>query len=184
MIGSWDWDAAAEGPDDWSDELFRILGLPPDAPASFDSFATRVHPEDRHCIDDALARIGHGARGFSADFRVVLDDGYVRWIRGRGEVTRGAQEGVGSRMNASTCSQRRAGPTWGCRSRNPAGRRWPSGRSRWSESKSSCCALMSFTLVPVTSDRGIARLRKRKSPGRRAYTDTGSGAVVAHLLWG
>ena len=102
MIGSWDWDAAAVGPGDWSDEMFQILGLPPDAPASFDTFATRVHPDDRHRIDDALARITHGARGFSTDFRVILDDGSVRWIRSRGEVTRGAQEGVGPRMHG-TC---------------------------------------------------------------------------------
>ena len=102
MIGSWDWDSATEEPDDWSDELFRIMGLPPDAPASFESFMSRVHPEDRHWIDDALARIGQGASGFAADFRIVLDDGSTRWLRSRGEVTRRAQDGVGPRVRG-TC---------------------------------------------------------------------------------
>jgi len=101
-VGSWDWDTATSDADRWSDELFRILGLPLDAPTSYASFMSRVHPADRHLVEEALARIHGGERSFTSEFRVVLDDGSVRWVRSRGEVSRMAQNGVGPRLNG-TC---------------------------------------------------------------------------------
>ncbi|MDQ6726677.1 MAG: ATP-binding protein [Actinomycetota bacterium] len=101
-VGSWEWDTATDEPDRWSDELFRILGLPLDAPTSYASFTSRVHPADRHLLDEAMARIDGGERFFTSEFRVVFDDGSVHWVRSRGEVSREAQNGVGPRVNG-TC---------------------------------------------------------------------------------
>lgn len=74
----------------WSDGLFRLLGIDPDAkggPVRDSEFFDRVHPDDRAYVRE------HWARALNGDlrptrYRIVRPDGKLRYLRGQGSVTR------------------------------------------------------------------------------------------------
>ena len=83
-VGSWEWDAATNGVV-WSDELYRIVGLPVGSPVDAGSHEAHVHPDDRvrlHAVVDAALAI----RGqFSLHLRMVRPDGSLREVDMLGE---------------------------------------------------------------------------------------------------
>ena len=96
-IGSWEWDIRANRVV-WSDELYRLYGLEPDAvELTYESYLERVHPEDRATIEQAVARARAEGLPFAFDHRVVLPDGRLRWLHGRGQVVRD-EAGTPTRM--------------------------------------------------------------------------------------
>lgn len=85
-IGGWQWDLEADEVT-WSDELYRIYGLEPQAfPPSLESFAERVPSEDNAVVTAAMnqARLDHQPFGF--DHRVIRPDGTVRVVHVQGKV--------------------------------------------------------------------------------------------------
>lgn len=48
----------------------------------------RVHPEDRPALEAALSSAVEGRAQYDTEFRVVLPDGKVRWLGGKGDVQR------------------------------------------------------------------------------------------------
>jgi signal transduction histidine kinase len=84
-IGSWEWNASTNEVT-WSAELYRIYDIDPGTPLSFETFLSRIHPEDRERvqrqISDAMQRGGR----FSHLDRVVWRDGTVRELDTAGEV--------------------------------------------------------------------------------------------------
>jgi PAS domain S-box-containing protein len=85
-IGSWEWDAIADVIT-WSDEMGRLLGLPPDAEPSFEVLRDRVHPEDLERLRDVFVSAFVRGRSFVLGHRIVrADDGTVRDWRTWGEV--------------------------------------------------------------------------------------------------
>jgi PAS domain S-box-containing protein len=72
----------------WSDRCKAIFGLPPDAPITTDEFYSRVHPEDRARVREALERALDPASdgAYDSDYRCVWDDGAVRWVTAKGRV--------------------------------------------------------------------------------------------------
>jgi len=83
-IGSWEWNATTNIVE-WSAELYRIYGLDPGTPITFDTFITSVHPDDRlrvrTQIDGALQIGGR----YAHTKRIVLPDGSVREVDSAGE---------------------------------------------------------------------------------------------------
>jgi two-component system cell cycle sensor histidine kinase/response regulator CckA len=82
QLGSWRY-VPATGEIEWSAELYRILGLPPDVRPTPERFFECVLPEDRERF-----RINHGApvsneHGGEIDGRVQRPDGQVRHVRVR-----------------------------------------------------------------------------------------------------
>lgn len=65
----------------WSDEAYRLLGYEPgESDPSCDKFTQRVHPEDIKSVQDNLA---HALANFSEcenEFRMIGQDGIVRYI--------------------------------------------------------------------------------------------------------
>ena len=85
-LGSWSWDLTS-GEVTWSQELYRILGLPPEKQnASFDMFQRLLHPEDRPRVLGLVERARTAGTGFACEHRVVRPDGTVRVFQARGEV--------------------------------------------------------------------------------------------------
>ncbi|HLK40748.1 MAG TPA: PAS domain-containing protein, partial [Polyangiaceae bacterium] len=84
-IGSWEWDLAT-GDITWSDELFRIYGMPPRSrDISVDFFLSRVHPDDRDRLrGEVAAAIERGGR-FQWIEHIVRPDGTVRTLDTVGE---------------------------------------------------------------------------------------------------
>ncbi|MEQ0565573.1 SpoIIE family protein phosphatase [Amycolatopsis sp. NEAU-NG30] len=89
----------------WSDELFSLYGLPPNAvPLSLHDLARHAHPDDAPAIGRFLRAVLHHKRPSSTAFRLQRPDGVARHIRvvaepvvdGRGElvVIRGAYQDV------------------------------------------------------------------------------------------
>lgn len=82
-LGSWEWDVEADVVW-WSDELYRIYGVPPGTSITFDDFLSRVHPEDRERVRDAVGRAFEEKAPFSFVHRIRRPDGTVRILHGRG----------------------------------------------------------------------------------------------------
>jgi PAS domain S-box-containing protein len=86
-LGSWRLDTAT-GAIEASDEMYRLYGLEPGTPITRDDLVARIHPDDRGRseVDAALATTGE----FTNEYRVLLDDGSVRWLHARGSALRDA----------------------------------------------------------------------------------------------
>ncbi len=80
-IGYWEVDHRT-GRQTWSEELFRMYGLDPEAGApSLEALAARLHPEDRdHAIRSYREHLEGRSPRLWRPFRVVLPDGAVRHV--------------------------------------------------------------------------------------------------------
>ena len=85
-IGSWEWDIQNDEIH-WSDELYRIYGLEPQAfEATYENFLANIHPEDRETVNETVQQAYATGEPFEFDHAVVRPDGEVRVLHGRGEV--------------------------------------------------------------------------------------------------
>jgi diguanylate cyclase (GGDEF)-like protein/PAS domain S-box-containing protein len=81
-LGSWELDVQT-GAMSWSDELYRLLGFEStDTPPALDAFLSRVHPESRDLVRDAIHAAVEG-QPFTGDFRIVTDPDEARWVNAR-----------------------------------------------------------------------------------------------------
>jgi PAS domain S-box-containing protein len=79
-VGMWQFDRATDNL--WATENCRaLLGLAKDIPLSRDVILNSIHPEDRESTISALRRAREDDRLALSDFRVVLPDGQIRWVR-------------------------------------------------------------------------------------------------------
>jgi two-component system cell cycle sensor histidine kinase/response regulator CckA len=79
-VGSWEMDVATRK-SRWSDEWYRIFGLPKDARPEFQTFLNCVHPKDREMHLEAERRSRSTDAPFVVEYRIVRPDGEVRFIR-------------------------------------------------------------------------------------------------------
>ncbi len=88
--GAWEWDATARAVY-WSPENYPLLGLDPATDTlTFRRWRDLVHPEDRAVVRAAVERSIHQHADFEVEFRVLLPDGAIRWLRGTGQPIVGA----------------------------------------------------------------------------------------------
>ncbi len=79
-LGHWEWNVPA-GTLLWSDEVYRIFGMGPDAFAgTYDAFLERVRPSDRPRVEQAVAQALGRGKPYSLDHGIVLPDGSVRTV--------------------------------------------------------------------------------------------------------
>ena len=82
-IGSWFLDLA-KNELVWSDETYRLFGILPGTPMTYEKFMEKVHPDDRTKVAAAWAEaLEH--KPYDIEHR-VLADGEVRWVWERAEV--------------------------------------------------------------------------------------------------
>ena len=85
-IGGFRWDVGNDAVT-WSDEIYRIFGRDPRAwKPTLAAFIAAVHPDDRPCVQDAIAAAVARTRPFDCEFRIVRPDGSERHIRSRAEL--------------------------------------------------------------------------------------------------
>jgi PAS domain S-box-containing protein len=85
-IGSWVLELSS-GQLTWSDEVYRIFGIEPQAfGATYEAFLDRVHPDDRSAVDAAYAASLRERRdAYEIEHRIVRrDTGEVRHVHERG----------------------------------------------------------------------------------------------------
>jgi PAS domain S-box-containing protein len=96
-IGSWHLDLAHNRLT-WSDEVFRIFGIPKGTALTYEVFLGAVHPEDRERVNQAWAAALHGAP-YDIEHRIVVD-GALKWVREMAKVdfddAGNAVEGIGT----------------------------------------------------------------------------------------
>jgi diguanylate cyclase (GGDEF)-like protein len=70
----------------WDKRMRELMGAPKEGDISFESYRKGIHPRD---FDRVMTLINHAAdnkQSFSADFRVVLPNGAIRFVRTSGTV--------------------------------------------------------------------------------------------------
>ena len=75
-IGSWEWSAVTNVVA-WSTELYRIYGIEPGTPITFETFLLRVHPDDRARVQKQIGEAMQRGGRFSHNERIVLPDGTI-----------------------------------------------------------------------------------------------------------
>ncbi len=84
-VGSWDFDVLANKLN-WSEEMYRLYGVSLETyPITFDLFLNQIHPEDRLAMKKWAQDALEGKKPKELDFRIILPDGSVRFVRGSGE---------------------------------------------------------------------------------------------------
>ena len=89
--GSWSWDGAMERMS-WSDEFFRLIGLPPQSClATLPAWLEQVYPDDRNAVRSHYQRLRNGARGDQVTFRLADPAQAGRHLQAVGETGPDAQ---------------------------------------------------------------------------------------------
>jgi PAS domain S-box-containing protein len=81
-LGIWEWDLVT-GQVVCSERLAQLHGLT-DLRGPFETFASRVHPDDLPGLLTAVDRARRTRSYYTHEYRVVWPDGSVHWLRGRG----------------------------------------------------------------------------------------------------
>src|SRR5262249_29476084 len=80
QTGSFGWHVAS-GKIYWSDETYRIfdveLGIQPTLDLGFE----RIHPEDRHLVQNVIDSATQEAKEFDYEHRLLMPDGSVKYVR-------------------------------------------------------------------------------------------------------
>lgn len=80
--GSWAWNVARQENVYWSDEQYRIYGFDPaHDPSTYRTAFERIHPDDRPGFLERLAKALARKHDFEFDYRVVLPDGTLKYLR-------------------------------------------------------------------------------------------------------
>jgi PAS domain S-box-containing protein len=79
-VGSWERDLASQSVV-WSEEVLRILGLDPETEVfSYCEFFDKVHPEDRHRVQNIMEEASATGISQAIEYRVIHTDGSIRHI--------------------------------------------------------------------------------------------------------
>ena len=68
----------------WSDETYRIFGIPRGTPMTYQTFISSVHPEDREYVDSKWTAAIRGEQ-YDIEHRIVVGD-EVKWVREKAEL--------------------------------------------------------------------------------------------------
>jgi PAS domain S-box-containing protein len=84
-LGIWEWDLGKD--EIWATNARRtLLGWPASGKITLEDFISRLHPDDRGRIRQAIDDAIHKGEDYDSEYRLVLPDGVVRWIATRGSV--------------------------------------------------------------------------------------------------
>jgi two-component system, LuxR family, sensor kinase FixL len=84
-LGMWMWDIVRN--EVWITDKGRALfGFAPSEKLDFDRFRSRLHPEDRESVLKAVENSLLTGAEYRSEYRVLLPNGQLRWMGGRGHV--------------------------------------------------------------------------------------------------
>jgi len=85
-IGIWDWNLVT-GDLEWDETMYQIYQLQPDQFSSvYDCWFNRLYPEDKESVKDTMEKAILGNEKYDTQFRIIGEDGQVRYIRATGIV--------------------------------------------------------------------------------------------------
>ena len=89
------WSLNFERKESWmSDNGRAIFNFGPEERLSRELFLSRVHPEDRNAVDEAIERARSSSRTFEIEYRLLRPDGETRWLISRGRYGHNDRGGV------------------------------------------------------------------------------------------
>jgi len=68
----------------WSDETYRLFGIPRGTPLTYEAFLAAVHPDDREYLDREWQAALSG-EPYDIEHRIIVE-GQVKWVRERAEL--------------------------------------------------------------------------------------------------
>ncbi|MEX3894284.1 ATP-binding protein [Paraburkholderia sp. BR10954] len=89
LSGSFCW-RPSSGEISCSEQLYRIYGVEHGARITMDIVKARVHPGDRHIVDNALA-LARDGKDLECDYRLLLPDGMLKYVRMQAHATFSSQ---------------------------------------------------------------------------------------------
>ncbi len=96
-LGYWDWDVKHDRLY-WSDEVFNIYGIPPDAgEINYQRFLEKVYEDDQDKVDYATRKAFNKGEPYSIEHRVIQADGTFKYIHQHAELIKN-EEGQVIRM--------------------------------------------------------------------------------------
>src|SRR5438309_3910176 len=89
------WTINFERKESWmSDKGRAIFNFGPDEALSRELFLSRVHPEDRNAVDEAIERARSSSQTFEFEYRLLRPDGETRWLISRGRYVSNDRGGI------------------------------------------------------------------------------------------
>jgi len=89
------WSINFERKESWmSDKGRAIFNFGPDEHLSRELFLSRVHPEDRNAVGEAIERARASSQTFEFEYRLLRPDGETRWLISRGRYVSNDRGGV------------------------------------------------------------------------------------------
>jgi PAS domain S-box-containing protein len=74
-----------------SDKARELLEFGAEAPVDRETFRARVHPEDRAAREAVIDRAIREQGEYEVEYRILLGDGAIRWLSGRGRCVAGGE---------------------------------------------------------------------------------------------
>ena len=74
----------------WSKAVTALLGFPKRRKPTWKSFIAAVHPEDRSLVTEARRAHIEDGKPYDVDYRIINQDGEIRWMRSAGQMERDA----------------------------------------------------------------------------------------------
>lgn len=85
-LGMWFWDLKIDEVV-FTEQFLVLFGLEENKVMSYNSFLNYVHPDDRHCIDEAVSfAINNKNVNYYVEYRCIWPNGNVRWIAAKGQL--------------------------------------------------------------------------------------------------
>jgi len=89
--GIFEWDVIRNS-SKWSDGFYRLHGLEPGGPASYEVWRQQVHPDDIDRVETELGRALASIGTYFCEYRIRSTNGDLRWIACEGNVAAGPDE--------------------------------------------------------------------------------------------
>ncbi|MFB2934224.1 PAS domain S-box protein [Aerosakkonemataceae cyanobacterium BLCC-F154] len=85
-MGTWDWEIPTSKIT-WSEQTEIIFGHTPGTfPGNYQAYLNLIHPSDRHYLTTEISRAIEQKIPYNVEHRIILSDGSIRWIAGKGDV--------------------------------------------------------------------------------------------------
>ena len=78
-LGNWNWDIAGNRLV-WSEEIYRIFGVPRDFTLTYDAITALIHPDDRERMNRTVKDFLADGNTVDSEFRMIRPDGNERWL--------------------------------------------------------------------------------------------------------
>ncbi|MEH1805701.1 PAS domain S-box protein [Nostoc sp.] len=89
-IGIWDWDMIQDA--EWDDRMYELYDLQrSDTVAVYQDWVNRLHPDDLVLAETSFQDALLGVKEFDTEFRIILRDGSIRFIKASALVQRNEQ---------------------------------------------------------------------------------------------